>query len=200
MQNTLWTSTEISNQKHYFKLFGKLAVSKINSKCYWSISKNFLNNKTPCIPPLIHNNRFVVDFEEKSELFNSFFVKQCTRIETGSNLPTQILRRTNESLNTINFTEDDILNVIRKLDPSKAHGHDQISIRMVQICDKAICKPLHLIFPSCIESEIFPTECKMGSVGPIHKQDDKENVKNHQPVSLLPIFGKIFERIIYNKM
>ena len=91
-------------------------------------------------------------------MFNSFFAKQCTYIETGSSLPTQLLRRTNESLNIINFTEDDILNVIRKLDPSKVHGHDQISIRMVQICDKAICKTLHLIFSSCIESGIFPTE------------------------------------------
>ena len=103
-------------------------------------------------------------------------------------------------MNTIHFTEDDILSVIRKLDPNKAHGHDQISIRMIQICDKAICKPLHLIFSSCIESGIFPTEWKMANVVPIHKRDDKQNVKNYRPVSLLPIFGKIFERLIYNEM
>ena len=71
---------------------------------------------------------------------------------------------------------------------------------MVQICDKAICKPLHLIFSSCIESGIFPTEWKMANVVPIHKRDDKQNVKNYRPVSLLPIFGKIFERLIYNEM
>ena len=83
--------------------------------------KIFLSNKKiPCISPLVHNNQFVVDFKEKSELFNLFFAKQFTYIETGSSLPTQLLRRTNESLNTINFTEDDILNVIRKFDPSKA--------------------------------------------------------------------------------
>ena len=107
------------------------------------------------------------------------------------------MRRTNESLNTINFTEDDILNVIRKLDPSKAHGHDQISICMVQICDKAICKLLHLIFSSCIDSGIFPTECKMANMIPIHKREDKQNVRNYPPVSLLSIFGKIFERLKY---
>ena len=33
---------------------------------------------------------------------------------------------------------------------------------------------------------------------PIHKRDDKQNV--YRPVSLLPIFGKIFERLIYNEM
>ena len=133
-------------------------------------------------------------------MFNSFFAKQCTYIETGSSLPTQLLRRTNESLNTINFTKNDILDVRRNLDSSKAHGHDQISIRMVQICDKAICKPLHLIFSSCIESGIFPTEWKKANVVPIHKRDDKQNVKNYRPVSLLQIFGKIFERLIYNEM
>ena len=197
MQDTLRTSIEISKQKYYFKLSRKLAVNKINPKCYWSILKSFLSNKKiPFIPPLIQSDQFVEDFTEKSELFKSFFAKQCTYIETGSSLPTHILRSTNKSLNTINFTEDDILNVIRKLDPSKAHGHDQISIRMIQICDKAICKPLHLIFSSCIESGIFPTEWKKANVMPIYNRDYKQNVKNYRPVSLLPIFGKIFERLI----
>ena len=103
-------------------------------------------------------------------------------------------------MNTINFTEDGILNVIRKLDPSKAHGHDQISIRMVEIFDKAICKPLDFIFSSCIESRIFPPEGKKTNVVPIHIRDDKQNVKIYRPVSLLPILGKIFERLIYNEM
>ena len=35
---------------------------------------------------------------------------------------------------------------------------------------------------------------------PIHKQDDKQNVKNYRPVSLLPVFRKIFEHLIYNEM
>ena len=76
MQDTLRTTIEISKQKYYFKLSRKLAVNKINPKCYWSILKSFLSNKkNPCIPPLIHNNQFVVDFKEKSELFNSFIAK-----------------------------------------------------------------------------------------------------------------------------
>ena len=55
----------------------------------------------------------------------------------------------------------------------------------------AISKPLYFIFTSCIESGIFPTEWKMTNVVHIHKQDEKQNVKNYWPVSLLPIFEKI---------
>ena len=111
-----------------------------------------------------------------------------------------MLGRTNKSLNNITFNEGDILSIISNLDPNKAHGHDQISIRMLQICTKSICKPLHLIFSSCMESGIFPSEWKMANVVPVYKTDDKQNVKNYRPVSLLPIFGKVFERLIYKEM
>ena len=35
----------------------------------------------------------------------------------------------------------------------------------------------------------------MANVVPVHKRDDKQNVNNYRPVSLLSIFGKIFERL-----
>ena len=40
---------------------------------------------------------------------------------------------------------------------NKAHDH-MINIRMIQICDASICKPLELIFTSCLKNEKFPTE------------------------------------------
>ena len=50
----------------------------------------------------------------------------------------------------------------------------------------------------CLNTGKFPSEWKKGNDVPIHKKDDKQNVKNYCPVSLLPICGKIFERLIYN--
>ena len=85
------------------------------------------------------------------------------------------MRRTNESLNTINFTEDDFLSVVKKLNPNKARGDDQISIWMLKMWK--LCKPLYFIFSSCIESGIFPDEWKMSSVVPVHKQSDRQNDK-----------------------
>ena len=105
---------------------------------------------------------------------------------------------TNTCLSTIRFLQNGILKVIRKLGPSKAHGHDEISIRMLKLSEKAFCKPLCMIFASCLETGVFPIHWKKASVVPIHKKEIKHLIKNYRPVLLLRICGKIFERLIYN--
>ena len=71
---------------------------------------------------------------------------------------------------------------------------------MLKICDKSLCKPLELIFQSCIKHGKFSNEWKMANVVPVHKKSDKQILKNYRPVSLLPICGKVFERLIYNSL
>ena len=68
---------------------------------------------------------------------------------------------------------------------------------MIKICYASICKPLELIFRSCLENRKFPTEWKKANVVPAHKKGDKQNLKNYPPISFLPVAGKIFERILY---
>ena len=143
---------------------------------------------------------FLTDFQAKCEIFNSHITKQCSILKNKSQIPPQLLPHTNTCLSTVRFSENDILKVIRKLDPSKAHDHDKISIRMLKLSDKVICKPLHMIFTSCLEIGVFPIHWKKANVVPIHKKERKQLAKNYRPVSPLPICGKIFERLIYNEV
>ena len=71
---------------------------------------------------------------------------------------------------------------------------------MIKICGKSICKPLQLIFSQWIDTGSFPLEWKKANVIPVHKKGDKQCLKNYRPVSLLPVCGKIFERLIFNEM
>ena len=71
---------------------------------------------------------------------------------------------------------------------------------MVKLCDASLCKLLELIFKSCLESGKFPLEWKKANVIPAYKKGDKQLLENYHPISLLPIAGKIFERILYNLM
>ena len=190
---------ENAKSEYYSKLSMKLSNAGTSSKTYWSILKSFLNdNKIPIIPLLYHNGNFINDFRQKGELFNSFFAEQRSILQNSSKLPTNLAPRTDQSLTSINFSQDDILKIIQNLNPNKAHGPDKISIRMIKICGDSLCKPLKMIFKSCFIMGEFPSEWKKANVDPVHKKSYKESLKNYRPVSLLPIFGKIFERIIYN--
>ena len=74
---------------------------------------------------------------------------------------------------------------------TKAHGHDDISIMMLKICNLAIIKPK--IFRNFINNSTFSDLWKKSNICIIHKKGDKS-------VSLLPICGKIFERLIFNSL
>ena len=61
-------------------------------------------------------------------------------------------------------------------------------------------KPLSIIFKNCLQSGTFPNNWKKSNVVPILKKGEKQLLQNYRPVSLLPICGKIFEKIIFNPM
>ena len=59
-------------------------------------------------------------------------------------------------LTSIKFDNNDILKIIRSLNINKAHGHDDISVRMIKMCDESLVQPLSLIFRVCIDTGIYP--------------------------------------------
>ena len=63
----------------------------------------------------------------------------------------------------------------------------------------SICVPLEMIFKQALLTGAFASEWRKENIVPIHKKSDKQNIKNYRPVSLLPIRGKIFERLFLPK-
>ena len=91
-------------------------------------------------------------------MFNTFFADQCSILRNKSELATTLKKNVCKSLKTIDFSNYDILKIMRNLNPNKAHSHDIISFRMVKICDDSIWKLSKVIFQSCLESRRFPRE------------------------------------------
>ena len=75
-----------------------------------------------------------------------------------------------------------------------------ISIQTLKSCGDLVLPPLELIFKSCLENGTFLSEWRKENVVLVHKYGDRQSLKNYCTISLLRIFGKIFERMIYNKM
>ena len=142
---------------YYDNLGKKLNNPLLQAKTYWSILKTFYNDKkNPLIPPLLVDDKFVTDIQEKANVFNKFFAEQCTPLNNNSSLPVNQLFLTHSRLMSLDFDEDELLLIIRALNINKAHGHDDISIRMIKICDKSLIKPLMLIFKKSTRSSYYP--------------------------------------------
>ena len=161
--------------------------------------KTFFNGKKlPVMPPLLFNRVFVTDFQEKTNILNSFFGKQCTLVSNNSVLSSELTYMTEESIQSITFSEPDVIKIIRAFDVNKAHAHDNISVRMIKLCTNSLAHPLSLIFRNSMAAGTFATQWKKANIVSVHKKNDKQIVSNYQPVSLLPICSKIFEKLIFN--
>ena len=51
-----------------------------------------------------------------------------------------------------------------------------------------------------MQEGIFPDNVKQGKISPIFKKGNSELLENYRPISTLPIFGKIFEKVIYTRL
>ena len=179
LQQRLHDLIDDSKQKYFLRLTQKLYTIQKGTKAYWALLKIFLNiRKIPVIPPLFHNNKFVTEFKEKAELFNSFFAKQCSLIKNGSKRPPRLHFLTEKRLSTVKFVSNDILKIIQNLNPNKAHGHHKISIRMLKICGDSLYRPLELIFNDCLANGIYPSDWRKGNIVPVYKKNDKQPLNN----------------------
>ena len=150
--------------------------------------------KAPKIPPLIINNRFLIDAKEKANEYIKYFSRQCTPLNNNSSLP-HLSHLTEERLSHIPVTNNDILALIRSISKNKSSGPDELS--MLSLCDDSIVLPLKLIFSYILSSGVYPDIWKQANVTPIHKKGSKQVTSNYRPISLLPICSKLFERIMF---
>ena len=109
---------------------------------------------------------------------------------------------TDNRLSIVTFSHKDIGKLIQNLNPDKTHGHDNISICMLinMWFTRTIYRPLGLIFKEALSTGLFPLNWKKGNIVPIYKKGDKQILKNYNPVSLLSICEKIFERLIFQDL
>ena len=104
-----------------------------------------------------------------------------------------------DPINSVYFgktTVEEILKIIRKLNTNKAPGSDGISNYVIKKTQHTIVPILVNLFNECMENGIFPAPLKLARIVPIHKGGPMDNPTNYRPISLLPQFGKLFEKII----
>ena len=97
-------------------------------------------------------------------------------------------------------SENEIKNITKAFSSEKAAGYDNISMSIVKLTINYISRPLTHIVNLSLSQGFVPDEMKIARVIPLYKSEDKSFVKNYRPVSILPVFSKILEKVFYNRI
>ena len=201
-RNKLNILLRLAKQNHFSNLLEK---EKFNIKNTWKILNSVLrNNKKTPSDKFMKDNIPVTDPKQIANEFNHFFAN------IGPNLANSInhaghdfhyyLRDQNPHTCFLKPTdEEEIDKIIGKLSRNKSPGYDNIGPNIIKNVAKEILYPLKLIFNNSLKHGIVPQDMKIAKVVPIHKKDNPEVFGNYRPVSVLPCFSKLLERLIYNR-
>ena len=192
----------------------KLRDSSGDSKGTWKVINNILNkNRKEETVPLF--NDFSSDTLEPldglvtsdyviSNKFNEYFTRVgnilSERIEHNNiDFMNYMGNRVVDDFTFTPIVENDVVRLAGSLDDVAA-GHDQIQSSVVKKSIEYIKKPLTHIINSSLDSGIFPSQLKIAKISPIYKKGNKKLFSNYRPISILPVFSKFFEKIVYQQL
>ena len=73
-------------------------------------------------------------------------------------------------------------------------------MRTIKSADASLVTPLTIIFTNCLRQGVFPEIWKCAKIVPVHEKNGKNRESNYRPISLLPIFGKIVQKLMYDSL
>ena len=97
-------------------------------------------------------------------------------------------------------TPDEIMKLIDNLDEKKSAGSDGIPCHLIKLTKLVIAPLLANLFNACMYHSVFPDAFKIAEVIPLFKGGNMFILGNYRPISLLPLFGKLFEKVIATRL
>jgi hypothetical protein len=96
-------------------------------------------------------------------------------------------------------TETEVEQVIKGLKKNSSPGFDEILTSLVKQCLCHFIKPLVHIYVS-LQTGIFPDMMKKAKIKPLFKKEDRQDINNYRPISILSVFSKSFEKLMHNRL
>ena len=215
---TLYTdySTYRQRLKHIIKFAkskyycGKIAENEGDSKKTWKIINQLRGkNNRAMKPQFVINNVRIMERRIIANSFNTYFTSLASNLnaslDNSHGIPITPLPHFSQYMptpnpNSINMTDcssTEVQKIILELANGKS---SDIPVSIVKKTSPLISPLLANHFNSCMKEGIFPEHLKQAKVTPIYKKGNAEQLENYRPVSVLPIFGKIFEKVIYSRV
>ena len=204
-KNKLTQSLRLAKRLYYET---KLEECKSNMKSTWRILNEVINRKkmnTSKSVTFSHNNQNISDPLEIANKFCEYFTN------IGPNLASCIPNSTrsyqsylhgnfSNSLFLYPSTEHEILEICSSFRSGTAAGLDNVTMNVIKETASLICSPIVHIFNLSLSSGSVPDQMKCARVIPLFKSGLTSLFTNYRPVSVLPAFSKILEKLVYNRL
>ena len=192
-----------TERQHYATLF---EANKNNLKKSWTILKEIINKRKGAAGSTKFKVGNTVTMDKKiiASGFNDFFINVgpnlASKIPRDERSPTTFMGdRCKDNIWLSPVLEEDVVTIIKTLKEGSS-GWDEISARIVKQTYAHFIKPLTKIMELSLTTGVVPIEMKIARVIPLFKSGDKCVFSNYRPVSVLPLFSKILERLMYNRL
>ena len=157
-----------------------------------------------CCTKFVSNGETLKDGKLIANKFNDFFVNVgsslAKTIPLSPKNPTDYMMQNIDTIFNINpVTEDEIVKIMGQFKDSAA-GWDSLKPSIIKNIKEYVKLPLACICNLSFSTGVFPTELKLANVAPVFKANDEMAFTNYRPVSVLPVFSKLVERLMYNRL
>ena len=203
-RNQLTSTIRLAKKTFYANKFEKC---KNNMKSTWREINNVLGKgKRANIPDKCHDEQQV--FSSSTDIagaFNSYFTNIGETVantvpSTNAHFMDYLHNTNTSSLFLIPTNPYEITEIVEKLNSDTSCGFDDVRSSVVKSVISFISHPLAYIFNISFLTGSVPSNLKIAKVTPVFKSGDPEDIHNYRPISVLPCFSKILERLIYNRL
>ena len=97
-------------------------------------------------------------------------------------------------------TNLELSDVTDNLKLNKSPGNDNIGPEIVFDFKKILLKPLSFIYNLSISTGTVPAQMKLAKVIPVYKKGDRCSPGNYRPISMLSVFDKMLEKLMYKRL
>jgi hypothetical protein len=198
-------SNVIREAKRYY--FSKQIVNSNNKmQTIWDITRLLtgIRIRNDDVNQLNTHNNSNHDFQTMPDFINNFFLSITRKnhyvSDKNDNFAAYLNLTYNEPYPNMKYqytSTKEIKKIISTLKSKNSHGYDDVSVNILKSSSPYISSPLSYICNKMLSTGIFPDRLKYAVVKPIFKNGDKSDVSNYRPISLLPAFSKVFEKVIY---
>ena len=194
-------------KKNYYEQ--KFKILKGSIKQTWELINEIVKRKKKVpvnITEFKHNNKSVTDGEEIVNRFNDYFANvgydlaRKINVDTSLTVKSYLKGNFMDSMLLSPVCEAEVQKELENLDASKSCGHDNVTPKVVKYLAAELAVPLtHIANLTFITGKI-PMDLKTSIIVPVYKMGDNQEFSNYRPISLLPCFSKVLEKIMYKKL